>query len=187
MRERKGERGPFPGCNLPPPPLQPRPPLSFSLNDFREGTHDEKYHPIINSAWARTFPSTLLLSPFKEILHEDFQTAILRLQAPPTVISSNIKSPRPGLPLAGSLPISLLSPSPLASPRYKAATADAERNALIATERRREGDPNAHAGRRGRKRGEGKVGGPAEAPLQPPSAPPFADFDIKKRGGGARS
>ena len=43
---KEGERGPFPGCNLPPP-------LSFSLNDFREGTHDEKYHPIINSAYPR--------------------------------------------------------------------------------------------------------------------------------------
>ena len=115
---KEGERGPFPGCNLPPP-------LSFSLNDFREGTHDEKYHPIINSAYPREqkFRSPPLHTfEFRgniERRGEGSYIAILRpLQAPPTVISSNIKSLRPGLPLAESLP-----PSPLASPRYKAAAA----------------------------------------------------------------
>ena len=61
---------------------------------------------------------------------------------------------------------------------------------MIATARRRQGDPNAHAGRSGRaggreggreRRGEGRR---AEAQLQPTFAPPFADFDIKKQVGG---
>ena len=110
-RER-GRQGPFPGCNLPPP-------LSFSLNDFREGTHDAKYHPIINSAWAGANISEYS-APF------DFRGNNARrgLQhgrsSPPSSSHRHIKQYQapPSRP-----PIGRIAPLHLPSPRYKAAAA----------------------------------------------------------------
>ena len=94
-----------------------------------------------------------------------FKTAplALRRQAPPTVISSNIKPPHAGLPLAGSPPPSL-SPRldikrPMARRRAECFDSDGRQGARGSE---REG---GREGRGGEREGRGRYGRRAEAPL----------------------
>ena len=129
-----------------------------------------KYHPIINSA--TTENSAKSISPLSSsssstsaaFFRGNCAKGLRGPEAPPTVISSNIKPPHAGLPLAGSPPPSL-SPRldikrPMARRRAECFDSDGRQGARGSE---REGGREGRGG--GEREGRGRYGRRAEAPL----------------------